>query len=218
MASSQIPRWANRMENVPNYILHLHSTDARHGEWRFVLETAEGEEVLRAADVEPADRGERVELLAVLRGLESLEGPSRVTVVTPSRYVRRGMRLGLNIWRENGWTWERFGKMVPIKNRDLWQRLDRVSAIHAVEFRAPRTALQPAPESQPSAHPDAPKKRNRIQLRIDPPSDSPLGNGNAVPSPHFLPPKVAVVQASSETAPPPAFIGASPADVQLKFA
>ncbi len=198
------------MENVPHYILHLHSTDARHGEWRFVLETAEGEEVLRAADVEPADRGERVELLAVLRGLESLDGPSRVTVVTPSRYVRRGMRLGLNAWRENGWTWERFGKMVPIKNRDLWQRLDRVSAIHAVEFRPPRTALQPRPESPASAHPYFPKKRNRIQLRIDPPNA-------AVPSPHFSP-KIAATQAPPETAPPQARIGSSPTDVQLKFA
>lgn len=159
-------------QNTPQYVLHLHSTDARHGEWRFVLETEDGDEVLRAGDIEPADRGERVELLAVLRGLEALEGPAKVTVVTPSRYVRRGVRYGLDAWRQNGWNWECFGKMVPVKNRDLWQRLDRARAIHAIDCRPPRTALQPpAPRRDGTVN-----RKNRVQLRIDPPE-------TAVPAP-----------------------------------
>ena len=76
---------------------------------------------------------QRLELLAVVRGLEALAQPSRVTLVTPSRYVNRGLAYGLAEWRANGWQWEHFGQMVPVKNRDLWQRVDRALAIHEVE-------------------------------------------------------------------------------------
>ena len=48
-----------------------------------------------------------------------------MTLVTPSRYVKRGINYGLPEWGRNGWKWEHFGEMVPVKNRDLWQRLDR---------------------------------------------------------------------------------------------
>ena len=72
--------------------------------------------------------GERLELLSVVRGLEALDQPARVTLITSSRYVRLGLRYGLEEWRRNRWCWEHFGKLVPIKNQDLWQRVDR--ALH----------------------------------------------------------------------------------------
>ncbi len=81
---------------------------------------------------------ERLELLAVVRGLEALEQPSKVTLVTTSRVVRRGLRFGLELWRENQWHWERFGRMAPIKNADLWQRVDRALHIHDVSCRTLR--------------------------------------------------------------------------------
>ena len=93
-------------------------------DWRFVLQSLDGSSRLEAEDAEPAVGGERLELLAVVRGLEALEQPSRVTLVTPSKYVSRGLSYGLQDWRENDWNWEHHGQMVPIKNRDLWQRLD----------------------------------------------------------------------------------------------
>ena len=80
-------------------------------------------------------QGERLELLAVVRGLEALDQPSRVTLVTPSKYVHRGLLYGLEEWRTNGWSWEHFGQMVPVKNRDLWQRLDRALGFHELEFQ-----------------------------------------------------------------------------------
>jgi ribonuclease HI len=70
-----------------------------------------------------------------VRGLESLGQPSRVTLVTKSRYVSRGFSCGLDSWRENGWQWERFGKMVPVKDLDLWQRVDQALKFHQVECR-----------------------------------------------------------------------------------
>src|SRR5690606_23293920 len=80
--------------------------------------------------------GERLELLAVVRGLEALDGPARVTLVTKSRYVSRGLRFGMTEWRANDWQWERFGRVVPVKDHDLWQRIDRALLFHQVECQA----------------------------------------------------------------------------------
>lgn len=104
-------------------------------EWSFVLKAADGSAIVQARDVEPDARGERLELLAIVRGLEALDQPSAVSVLTTSRYVNQGVEYGLDEWRRNGWNWECFGHMVPIKNRDLWQRLDRARRVHQVKIR-----------------------------------------------------------------------------------
>ena len=105
------------------------------GRWRFVLELIGGTEKMVVTDSEPDIEGERLQLLTVIRGLEALDQPSRVTLLTPSRYVTRGIRRGLPFWRENGWQWEKFGQMSSIDNADLWQRLDRALEFHSVAFR-----------------------------------------------------------------------------------
>ena len=71
-------------------------------------------------------------MLSVLRGLEALDQPSRVTLHTSSRYVLRGFRYGLPAWRLNNWRWEKFGVMEPVSNCDLWQRVDRAMQYHQV--------------------------------------------------------------------------------------
>ncbi len=103
--------------------------------WHFSLRSADGDVQVEAADEEPESDRERIELLAVVRGLESLDEPSRVTLVTSSPYVRRGFRFGLAEWKKNGWQWERFGRMAPVKHADLWRRVDRVMEYHQVECR-----------------------------------------------------------------------------------
>jgi ribonuclease HI len=119
---------------APHFLLVSQaSREKERSEWRFVLKAADGSATLEAADAEPEARGERLELLAVVRGLEALDQPSRVTLVTPSNYVKHGIRYGLDEWGRNGWEWERFGEMAPVKNRDLWQRLDRALKIHRME-------------------------------------------------------------------------------------
>jgi ribonuclease HI len=90
---------------------------------------------LEADDTEPEVDEHRLELLAVVRGLEALNEPSRVTLVTRSRYVTRGFRYRLEQWRENDWCWERFGEMTPVRNSDLWRRIDRAMQYHHVECR-----------------------------------------------------------------------------------
>lgn len=122
--------------DVPHFYLiseaHGSESPAR---WRFELRPATGGETLQATDSEIDAHGERLELLAVVRGLEALPEPARVTLQTPSQYVRRGIAYGLEEWRASGWTWEHFGQMVLVKNHDLWQRLDRALRIHQVECR-----------------------------------------------------------------------------------
>ena len=103
--------------------------------WRFRLEALDGTAELEAADEEPELERDRLALLAVVRGLEALDQPSRVTLVTSSRYVARGLRFGLEDWRQNCWQWERFGRLTPVKNNDLWQRVDRALRFHQVECR-----------------------------------------------------------------------------------
>ncbi len=126
---------------------------AEAGRWRFVLKTADGASRLEAADEETDTEPERLELLAVVRGLEALDQPSRVTLVTPSRYVSHGFRFGLEQWRENDWRWECFGEMIPIKNDDLWRRVDRAMQFHKVECRTWRFDMPETHGAKASAVP-----------------------------------------------------------------
>lgn len=105
------------------------------GSWRFVLENVATGESFSANDFEPIDCHERLELLAVVRGLEAIDHSARVTLVTKSRYVNRGLKRGLNDWRANGWQWERFGRVVPVRDHDLWKRVDRALNYHQVDCR-----------------------------------------------------------------------------------
>jgi ribonuclease HI len=119
----------------PHYVLF--SETSRHdesGRWRFVLRSTERNDSLEASDTEPYIRGERLELLTIVRALEALDQPSQVTLMTSDPYLRQGIRFGLPDWRANGWQWEYFGKMVPIKHGDLWQRMDHAMRFHQVEF------------------------------------------------------------------------------------
>lgn len=126
----------------PHYLLfcNTHFNDgtshvAGGGRWHFVLEQLDGTERLEAADSEPALNRERLALLSVVRGLEALEQPSQVTLVTTSRYVDRGLRYGLSSWRDADYMWERFGEQRPVRNSDLWRRIDAALQFHAVKCR-----------------------------------------------------------------------------------
>lgn len=125
---------------APHYLLlaqanNLPSRFPFGGRWRFVLEQLGSDVRMEESDVEPHVRGERLQLLAVIRGLESLEQPSRVTLITPSRYVGRGLRGGLRQWKTNGWKWGQFGKLTTIRHLNYWQRIDAVLQIHQLSCR-----------------------------------------------------------------------------------
>lgn len=74
----------------------------------------------------------RMELLAAIEGLSALKEPCQVVVTTDSEYVRKGITEWLAGWKRNGW---RTASKQPVKNADLWQRLDEQNQRHQVEWR-----------------------------------------------------------------------------------
>jgi len=142
---------------------------AAAGHWRFVLKEPGGDVSLEASDNEQAAGAERLELLAIVRGLEALDQPSKVTLMTGSRDIQRGLSFGLSHWREHDWQWERYGQMTPVKNADLWQRIDRLLEIHDVACRPRR--LEGADDLAAPARPHSASSVIRTprgkRLRID---------------------------------------------------
>lgn len=129
--------------NKPIYLLFCegqtgqrgnHPMDER-GRWRFVLENVETGERIEACDTETVSHPDRTSLIAVMRGLEALDQPSRVTLITTNRYVARGLQYGLVEWRENDYCWEHFGSVQPVRNADLWRRIDGALRYHEVHCR-----------------------------------------------------------------------------------
>ncbi len=80
---------------------------------------------------EPLTTNNRMELLAVIRALESLKRPSQVRLATDSQYVQKGISEWIKNWKLRGW---KTSNKEPVKNADLWQELDAVSSKHQVEW------------------------------------------------------------------------------------
>ncbi|MED5396506.1 MAG: ribonuclease HI [Pseudomonadota bacterium] len=74
----------------------------------------------------------RMELMAAIRGIETLKPGSRAVLVTDSAYVRDGITEWIHGWKRNGW---KTAAKKPVKNEDLWRRLDAALADHEVEWR-----------------------------------------------------------------------------------
>ncbi|MGW8257338.1 MAG: RNase H family protein [Thermoguttaceae bacterium] len=122
--------------NAPHYLLFVETgRDQNSGRWHFSLREANGDSKVEVEDVEPDVFGERLGLLTIIRALEALDQPSRVTLTSCTHYILQGMQYGIYEWRVNGWQWEFFGELVPIKNADLWRRLDHLLSVHKVECR-----------------------------------------------------------------------------------
>ena len=118
----------------PHYLLKSEaSCEEGSGRWRFVLRPLDGSPDIEAADIEPDVLGERLDLLTVVRALESLDQPSWVTLIGCTRYVEQGVLYGVAEWKENDWRWERFGQIAPVRNINLWQRMDRILQFHRVD-------------------------------------------------------------------------------------
>ncbi|MBI1778461.1 MAG: ribonuclease HI [Proteobacteria bacterium] len=80
---------------------------------------------------EPMTTNNRMELMAAIRALESLTRPVPARVHTDSTYVKDGITRWIHGWKKNGW---RTADKQPVKNVDLWQRLDQALAGHRVEW------------------------------------------------------------------------------------
>jgi len=81
---------------------------------------------------EPDTTNNRMELLAAINALESLSRPSTLTIVTDSAYVKNGVTGWIFGWKKNGW---KTSAKKPVKNVDLWQRIDEAQLRHQVTWK-----------------------------------------------------------------------------------
>jgi len=100
------------------------------GGWGALLKQGRHEKTLCGGEANTTNN--RMELLAVIRALQALKRPSRVTIHTDSQYVQKGMTQWLANWKARGW---RTAAKAPVKNADLWQTLDALAATHTLRWQ-----------------------------------------------------------------------------------
>ncbi|MGR3815497.1 MAG: ribonuclease HI [Cognatishimia activa] len=104
------------------------------GGWGVLLRAMKGDEVLKERELSGGaaeTTNNQMELMAAIMALETLESASQVTVVTDSAYVKNGVTGWIHGWKRNGW---RTSNKKPVKNVELWQRLDAAQARHSVTW------------------------------------------------------------------------------------
>jgi ribonuclease HI len=99
------------------------------GGWGAILISGEHRKELSGG--EAGTTNNRMELLAAISALEALKGPSRVDLHTDSKYVQDGISKWIHGWKKNGW---KTADRKPVKNAELWQRLDAARQRHDVEW------------------------------------------------------------------------------------
>ena len=99
------------------------------GGWGAILRSGNAEKELWGG--EAATTNNRMELMAVIEALNALKRPSRVVLHTDSQYVQKGITEWLRGWKARGW---RTAAKAPVKNTDLWKRLDEATQPHEIEW------------------------------------------------------------------------------------
>jgi ribonuclease HI len=100
------------------------------GGWGAILKYKDNVRELKGG--EPLTTNNRMELMAAITALETLKRPCDVVLHTDSQYVRNGVMSWMTNWKRNGW---RTADKKPVKNEDLWRRLDEAQAQHKIEWR-----------------------------------------------------------------------------------
>jgi ribonuclease HI len=99
------------------------------GGWGVLLRMGAREKEMHGG--EPQTTNNRMELTAVIEALAALKRPSQVRVYTDSQYVQKGISEWIHAWKRRGW---QTADKKPVKNVDLWQRLDELARGHEVQW------------------------------------------------------------------------------------
>lgn len=99
------------------------------GGWGVILSSGPHRKELRGG--EPVTTNNRMELMAAIMALESLKRPSIVDLYTDSAYLRNGITTWIHTWKRNNW---RTADKKPVKNIELWQRLDEALGEHEIRW------------------------------------------------------------------------------------
>ena len=122
-------------ESEDGVVVEVHTDGACSGNpgpggWGAILRWEGRERELSGG--EPLTTNNRMELMAAIAALEALKRPVSVHVYTDSQYLRQGITEWLRGWKARGWL---TADKKPVKNKDLWERLDAANARHTVEWR-----------------------------------------------------------------------------------
>lgn len=101
------------------------------GGWAYLLRHPKTGKSVERNGGEPVTTNNRMELTAVIEGLASLTRPSTVELYSDSQYVLKGLDEWIAGWKKKGW---RTASKAPVKNVDLWMKLDELKAIHEIRF------------------------------------------------------------------------------------
>ena len=121
------------MTQGPHVIIHTDgacSGNPGPGGWGAILTYGEHEKELKGGEAHTTNN--RMELMGAISALEALKRPSTVELHTDSKYVHDGISKWIHGWKRNGW---KTAEKKPVKNVDLWQRLDQAMQRHEVHWR-----------------------------------------------------------------------------------
>tara|TARA_B100000686_G_C16735515_1_gene943362 strand:+ start:82 stop:507 length:426 start_codon:yes stop_codon:yes gene_type:complete len=99
------------------------------GGWGVLLRYGDKEKILYGG--EETTTNNRMELIAVIKGLEALNKPCRVKITTDSKYVLTGMTEWLPNWKKRNW---RTASKTPVLNAELWKKLDELAVQHEIQW------------------------------------------------------------------------------------
>ncbi|GAA6157714.1 ribonuclease HI [Pyruvatibacter sp. HU-CL02332] len=99
------------------------------GGWGAILTSGDNEREISGGEADTTNN--RMELMAAIMALETMKRPVEVHLHTDSTYVRDGITKWIHGWKKNGW---RTAAKKPVKNADLWQRLEEAASRHTVEW------------------------------------------------------------------------------------
>ena len=116
----------------PKVVIHTDgacSGNPGPGGWGAILESGPHRKELKGGEAQTTNN--RMELTAAIEALEALKAPSDVELHTDSNYLRGGITSWIKGWKRNGW---RTADKKPVKNVELWQRLEQAEAPHRVDW------------------------------------------------------------------------------------
>ena len=129
---------------LPHVVIHTDgacSGNPGPGGWGAILTFGDREKELKGGEVNTTNN--RMELMAAISALEALKKPCRVDLHTDSQYLRNGIMSWIGNWKKNGW---RTADKKPVKNVDLWQRLDAALGSHQIQLALGERPCRPRHE------------------------------------------------------------------------
>ena len=120
------------ISELPHVVIHTDgacSGNPGPGGWAAILAFGESEKELKGGELLTTNN--RMELMAAIAALEALKRPCRVDLHTDSQYLRSGITSWITKWKQNGW---RTADKKPVKNADLWRRLDAALGDHEIRW------------------------------------------------------------------------------------